>query len=354
MILFAGALGAFLVATILGGLLSLSGPVDRPRERGMHLDPTPTAGGLAIIAATAFSALIYLHYLRLDNVGVTLAFAATLGLIGAVDDVFDVGAKPKLALQLLFVAALWLRYHTPSVIPVGFDHWLLLPPWLMAVGLVLWSMVAINAVNFMDGSNGLIAGAMAIILGGVGLAGFEPGLGSPLSPLALFAAAACLGFLVWNFPRARLFQGDAGALFLGGLIAAMPLLGEGEPSIDRQTHLLTIPIALLPILTDVLLTLLMRARRRSSLLDAHKEHLYQRWLAAHGGNHAALAWRFWAITAGFTLAGLAASRWQDWAGVILTGAVVVAVCGWVWIDRSLRRRSQSEDSDPAFPPGATS
>ena len=98
------------------------------------------------------------------------------------------------------------------------------------------------------------------------------------------------------------------------------------------------PFALIPFLTDVLLTLLYRAKHKRSLLQAHRDHLYQLWLTRTGGSHAALAWRAWGITAAFALAGLAAERaaaaLQPWLFAV---AVLVAVLGWKLARRRLER-----------------
>lgn len=337
--LWAAALGALIGSALLSGLLAWSGPVDRPRERGMHTAPTPTCGGLAVMAATAAcAALYYLQpWRRMDEVAETLGFAVIMGLIGAVDDVFDLGAKPKLALQLGLALLFWWWMGPPPGLPITFTQAVPLPGWLGFLGVTLWTIVVVNAVNFIDGANGLVAGAMAIAFLGVGLSVGPLGVGSPISPLELICTFALLGFLPWNFPKARLFQGDAGALFLGGLAAIAAPLGTGALGMDHETCLYALPISLLPILTDVLMTLLWRARRRRPLLEAHRDHLYQRWLAAHGGDHAALAWRFWAITAAFTAAGFLTSWQPDLAAVVLVAAIGTAVVGWLWIDRRVRR-----------------
>jgi UDP-N-acetylmuramyl pentapeptide phosphotransferase/UDP-N-acetylglucosamine-1-phosphate transferase len=213
-------------------------------------------------------------------------------------------------------------------------------PWPLAVGgVALWMIVAANAVNFMDGANGLIAGSLAIVLGGLGLRsqGVEDaGVGLVL----LAASAACLGFLPWNFPTARLFQGDAGALFLGAVVAALAVVAAEGGRADAPLDLLSAPIAMIPLLTDVLLTLIVRARRGARLLDAHRDHLFQRWLLAHAGDHAALARRVWLIMAVYTV--LAASVAQGdpalaWAA--LAGGVAVAVAGWLWLDNRVRASS---------------
>lgn len=331
------ALAALAVAFALAGGLAWCGPVDRPRARGMHKAPTPTSGGLAIAGGTAAALLTALAMVRFDGgqpglVG-ALILAFSHALLGAVDDVVDLGARIKLLVQLVLALVFAVVVHPARVMlwpGVGLD----LPPLVAVPGVALWLVVTINAVNFMDGSNGLIAGSLAIVLAGLGLGALVGG--QPVLPIALIgAAAACLGLLPWNFPRARLFQGDAGALFLGALVAGMAVVAANATH-GRPLDLFAAPTALLPLLTDVLLTLLARARRRLPLLDAHRDHLYQRWLSAHGGDHAALAWRAWLIMAIYTVAAAVAALAAP-PSPFLTFLVglAVAIGGWLTLDRSL-------------------
>ena len=270
-------------------------------------------------------------------IGAALAIATLHGLLGAVDDLFDLGARLKLVAQ----AVLALVFATLVAHPARFvlsDTLLLeVPAWAAIAGTALWLLVVTNAVNFMDGSNGLVAGSIAIVAAGLGLTALNVSW-SLLGLVLLATSGACLGFLPPNFPRAKLFQGDAGALFVGSLIAMLAVIGGGRLGGDGAFPLWCGPIALMPVLTDVLLTLIVRARRLQRLLDAHKDHLYQRWMAAHGSSHARLARWFWAIMGGFTFAAMLAARSSATAASLtLVGSVVVAVGGWLLVDRSVRR-----------------
>lgn len=291
-----------------------------------------TAAALLVVAPFAhLSALID------PPLCAAFAIALLLGLIGGLDDVFDFGARAKLLAQVALALVFALFVAHPARVLIADGLTLTLPAGVAVAGTALWVVVVVNAVNFMDGSNGLIAGAMAIVLAGLGLCA----LTAPWPLLALLwlaGSAACLGFLPWNFPRARLFQGDAGALFAGALVATLAVIAGGKLGTDAALNLLSAPIALMPLLTDVLLTLVLRARRKARLFEAHRDHLYQRWLAAHGGNHAALARRVWAIMGGFTFAAiLVANGAPAKAALTLVGAVLVSVLGWLWVDRTLRR-----------------
>jgi len=106
--------------------------------------------------------------------------------------------------------------------------------------------------------------------------------------------------------------------------------------------LFTVPIAITPLLTDVLLTLLVRARRNSRLFEAHKDHLYQRWLAAHGTDHADLARRLWLMVGAYTLAGMGVAKTDPWiAAAVFSLGVGLSIASWLWLDRRLERSKPS-------------
>ncbi|MGC1301526.1 MAG: hypothetical protein WA840_04045 [Caulobacteraceae bacterium] len=326
------------VAAAFAGLITWAGPVDLPRDRGMHHRPTPTSGGLAILAGTSLGALVFAgasgghDAAGMRLAAATLGFSGAVGLLGALDDLVDVGAKAKLLLQgvaALLYAVLVARIEA---VPLGAGVLLPLGPVLGALGTALWIVVATNAVNFMDGANGVAAGALAVALGVLGVACF--GGGAPLlGGLALAGAAGNLGFLPWNV-RGRVFQGDVGALFSGFLVSALAAAAAG-PAANGPVCLYVAPIALLPFLTDVLLTLLHRARRRQNLLQAHRDHLFQLWLQKTGRTHAALARRVAGVMAAFGLYALVVQHAP--AGLqpaLFVVALAISIVGWrVWRGR---------------------
>jgi Fuc2NAc and GlcNAc transferase len=310
--------------------------VDPPGPRRSHETPTPTSGGIAIMAATGAGLAAAVHYgAYIDHrVGWLALLAAVTGLMGAADDLFDLPPRTKLLIQIalaLLFARVVARVTGLPLFP-GLD----LPLGLIvgAGGTALWFVVLTNAVNFVDGADGLAPGAVIIALVGVSAAGALNGQ-ADLAATALIAAVAGVGFLPWNLPAHRLFQGDAGALFSGVFLAGLAVLAA-DPAMGWPLSPYFVPFATLPILTDVLLTLLGRARARSPLFSAHREHLYQRWLDHSGGSHAALALRYWLITAVFTGAAvlneLAPMGWRPLAFAI---ALVVAIVGWVRLRRRL-------------------
>ncbi len=334
----AGMLAAVLLCALMAGLVAWCGPVDPPRERGSHRKPTPTSGGLAILSAASVGAAVSVALLPATSrggsasaVAATVAVAGGLGLMGALDDVVDLGAKAKLAVQMAVALVFALTVARVQAVPL-FDRFTLpLGPWLGAVGTALWIVVATNAVNFMDGANGVAGSAMVVALAALGLGAL--GDGQPtVAAAALAGAAANAGYLPWNL-GGRLFQGDAGALFSGFLLAGLAIVAERA---GAGLYLFFVPTALLPFLTDVLLTLLLRARRGQSLLQAHRDHLYQLWLFKTGKPHGALAWRMAAIMAAYVGYALAVQHAPaGWRPGLFALGLGVCVAGWAGLRRRL-------------------
>lgn len=293
------------------------GLLDAPGRRRSHSALTPRGGGIAPV----FTLLVVIAALGLRGAlapGDALAVGAGLfcvAAIGWVDDHRPLGAGIRLGVHVavaLLMVALLLAEGSP---------WLWLPAALAVV-------VAVNLSNFMDGINGIAASQAALVAAFVGV------LLHPVLPMAALLAygmaTACLGFLPFNFPRARIFLGDVGSGALGLLVAALLLLAWRERAAGLAA-LLLLPSAFM---LDGLLTLAARARRRRQLARAHREHLYQ-WLVRSGASHAqvTLAFAAWTVLMGVLVLG-----WPQ-GSVALTLAVYVAGGALWWhIRRRLLRR----------------
>ena len=339
--LSAGLLVALLVSAGLSGLVAWCGPIDPPRARGSHRRPTPTSGGLAIAAGASLGAAVAALMARpqfggVSTVAAVVGVAGGLALIGALDDLIDLGAKAKLLVQAIVALVFGLAVARVSAIPLTAALTLPLGPWIGAAGTALWIVVATNAVNFMDGANGVAGGALAAALAALGIGAALDGQPA-VAAAALAGAAANAGYLPWNL-GGRLFQGDAGALFSGFLFSGLCVAAERG---GAGLSVLFGPLALLPFLTDVLLTLLVRARRGQSLLEAHRDHLYQLWLQTTGHPHAALAWRVAAIMTAYGGYALLLQRaGPGWRLVVFAGGLAVCVAGWLSWRRALERRAK--------------
>jgi UDP-GlcNAc:undecaprenyl-phosphate GlcNAc-1-phosphate transferase len=363
--LAAGFALAFAAALVLAWLAAVSGPVDRPRTRGAHLHPTPTSGGLAVMAATGLAVgggLVLFGDLIpggwRDGL-ILLIFAAIIGLGGAADDLFDMPAKWRLGFQVV-VSLVFAGFYHVGTLDFGPGLIVSLPDWLSIPGSALWLVLGMNAINFMDGANGLAVGSqfislsvlavLIVLMAPLSVAGAW--LGAPLV-IAVCAAGAHLGFLPWNLPpahpsRAAVFQGDAGSLFGGALITGLTLMtrtyGVGSVWIGG--------FVLAPVLVDVVLTLLTRARAGRDLMRPHKEHLYQLWLQKRDPSHLRLAWRVWLLTLVSSGVGLAArlidiTYRTDLRFIALVGVIFFYSLGWFRLRAKLIEAPEPEPSGAA-------
>ncbi len=247
--------------------------VDAPtEERKKQKGPVPTAGGIAVALSTA---LAIATDVELTGVGYHASLVIAIGgamavlLLGLADDILKLRALIKLlaimaislGITLLGVRADVLGFWPGAVIE--------LPVAIAVAGAILWLVVVINAVNFMDGANGLAMGMACVAAAGLAACGAV--IGAPHITLACTALAGGLvGFLVWNV-RGLLFVGDAGALFTGAMLGAF-----GLELVRLRPDLVFVPaILLLPFLSDVLLTLAWRTKHGKKLFVAHLDHVYQ-------------------------------------------------------------------------------
>jgi UDP-N-acetylmuramyl pentapeptide phosphotransferase/UDP-N-acetylglucosamine-1-phosphate transferase len=274
-------IAAFAVAAVLGFAVAAGtawlvarnatrlGILDIPNERSSHVSTTPRGGGIGIVAGVA-AGLIYLSAagVPLDrNLGVLLAGAGALAVLGVVDDRRSVRATYRIAVQVVVAVVV-------VALIGGVDRLPLPPPLDLPIGVVglplavVWLVGVTNFYNFMDGIDGLAGGQ-----GFASCAGVIIGLWSTGAvELAVVLAAACLGFLLLNSPPARIFLGDSGSYSVGFAIAGMPLLA---PQFGRPAAMFAVAIGLMLFLLDPLETLvrLMRAGRRIGI--GHRAHSYQ-------------------------------------------------------------------------------
>jgi len=284
---------------VLIRMLPRMGLVDIPNHRSSHSTPTPRGGGigvacgavgaLAVAAATGWSA-------GPEAAGVAAALVI-LFLTGFVD---DVRALPALARVLVMFCG-------GALVAGPTNRW-----WLVVLAAV-WFAACTNAVNFMDGING-ITGATATVAGGWYLWQGIDRVDDLVVLLGVVVAGSALGFLPYNAPRARIFLGDGGSYLVGGALAACAFLlwRDGAP-------VLVALAPLVPYLADTSATLVRRAATRQPLLSAHRDHVYQR-LTAAGRPHLRVAVAVAGVALVCCLVVLVLPGWASLPGL---GAVVV-------------------------------
>ena len=268
------------VATPAARWLALRhGSIDVPDERKAHPRPTPTSGGVAIIAGFLVAALATgaPQYLRPHALLAIISGALLVALVGLVDDRLDIPAKIKLGLQIVATLPLLLGGVTISFVSNPFHHGLIpLPQWLSWIVTVLWVVAVTNAINLIDGLDGLAAGVSAIAC--LALAVVAMNWNQPaVAVLCAALAGGALGYLPYNWHPASTMMGDTGAYFLGYVIAAITVLGafKSAAAIAIFVPLLVLAVPLL----DTLLSPVRRYLRGQPAFQADREHLHHRLLA---------------------------------------------------------------------------
>jgi Fuc2NAc and GlcNAc transferase len=281
LILFAAAFALALPITMRVRVMAIrSGLLDHPSQRSSHTIPTPRGGGLAIVVAH-FIALIVLRVRGDITAEVSIALmggGGAVALVGFLDDRKSVAASLRFMVHL---AAATIVVVMIGGVPIpGIGNAGAGGPWigrLVGIAGITW---AINLFNFMDGIDG-IAGAEAVFVSlAAGAMIFVSG--GPVGPIGSLGSLgmASLGFLVWNWPPARIFMGDVGSGFLGFMLAALAILASHRTVLALQVW----PILGGVFLVDASVTLIRRMVRGDRWYEAHRMHAYQHLARAWGGH----------------------------------------------------------------------
>jgi Fuc2NAc and GlcNAc transferase len=312
----------FLAAALLTGLVRRvalrRGVLDVPNERSSHAVPTARGGGIAIVAACLAAWAVMLP---LGLIAQPLFFALTGGgalvaVVGLLDDHRPLA--PPLRLAAHFLAAVWAIYSLGGLPPVQLGEATVNLGTAGDVLAVLGIVWVLNLFNFMDGIDG-IAGSEAIfvvVAGALLSALLDTAPGWIPSGLALVAASG--GFLVWNWPPARIFMGDVGSGFLGFVIA---VLAVAATAAWPAAFLVWLILGAL-FFVDATITLVLRLLRGERVHLAHRSHAYQHLATRHGHKRVTFGWIALNI-AGVLPCAVAAAFFPGRAPWIAGGLVVV-------------------------------
>jgi UDP-GlcNAc:undecaprenyl-phosphate/decaprenyl-phosphate GlcNAc-1-phosphate transferase len=305
--------GCVVIATYVGTgvcipLLGRWGVLDEPNARSLHTAATPRGGGLVAMTAIVISTTVW-SLVNGNMVLLILALATgALGTVGFGDDVRGLGAIERLVIQLCVGGA----SAVSLVVLLGGVGWIVTPL------LIVWLAGFTNMFNFMDGVNG-ISGLTALVAGS-----WYAGLGyvvdaTAVSVVGLSVAGAALGFLPWNFPRARTFLGDVGSYSFGFALAACAALAwlSGAPALPSVAPLVIY-------LADTSFTIARRIKGREGLTTAHRGHVYQR-LTSFGMTHSAVSAAV--VVAALMCCLTAAVAWSNWLGYLAVGLFVAMYLG---------------------------
>lgn len=250
--------------------------LDVPNARSAHQVVTPRGGGVGPVLAFVLGMLALYAFADAARIadrpfiGVILA-AIAIAVVGLVDDMRDLSARLRLLCQFgAAMVALLTGFSLTHLSMPGFGAVPL--GWLGPLITLFWIMGCTNAVNFMDGLDGLVAGTLVIACAALAAIALSLG-GGFVYAAALFLAAGFLGFLPFNLHRARIFMGDVGSQFAGFMLAVLAVAAAGYEA--NQVSFLIVPLLLFGLLFDASFTLARRALMRERLAAAHRGHLYQ-------------------------------------------------------------------------------
>jgi Fuc2NAc and GlcNAc transferase len=256
------------------------GVLDVPNKRSSHVTATPRGGGISIVAAltVALLALVLLGTLRVDLFAAVAGGGVAVATVGFMDDRFSV--RPGVRFAVHVAAAVWAVACLGGLPPVSVGVKVVqlgLAGHAVAVLGIAWTL---NLFNFMDGIDG-IAGSEAVFIGVAGgLLSCFAGSAGDVPEVALIFSGACCGFLIWNWPPAKIFMGDVGSGYLGYVIAALALAATRNDPAAVWVWLILGGV----FFVDSTLTLIRRVMRGERVHLAHRNHAYQ-WLARQWGSH---------------------------------------------------------------------
>lgn len=318
-IALAAACATYLFTPIVRHLAIRLGAVGEVRKRDVHTIPTPRMGGLAMLCgfltAMLFASRLYFLqgvFRQNHQAWIVMAGAILICLLGIADDVWDLDWMLKLAGQLLI--AVFVAWGGLQIIALPIGSLVTASPTISIAITALLIVVSINAVNFVDGLDGLAAGIVAI--GGIAfgiysyiLARTSPSYASMATLLDIAMVGICVGFLLHNWHPAKLFMGDSGSMLLGYLItcASIVMTGRLDPAtVSTSIYLPAFMPVLLPILVlflpvlDMMMAIVRRLRKGQSPMHPDRMHLHHRMLRiGHSVRGAVLILWGWAALIAF-------------------------------------------------------
>ncbi|MEV6103838.1 MraY family glycosyltransferase [Streptomyces sp. NPDC051940] len=354
--LFIAAAVTYLLTGPVRKFAIAAGAMPEIRDRDVHREPTPRLGGIAMFGGLCAALLVaskldaFEFVFELNEPRALLSGAALIWLLGVLDDKWGVDALVKLGAQMVAAGVMVLQGLTVLWLPIPTVGNVILTPMqgtLLTVALVV---ISINAVNFVDGLDGLAAGMVAIAAAAFFLYAYRIWYGYGIeaaAPAALFSAillGMCLGFLPHNMHPARIFMGDSGSMLLGLVLAAgaISITGQVDPDAmnlftggERETVKATVPVFIplvlpLTILTvpiaDLVLAVVRRTWRGQSPFAADRGHLHHRLLEmGHSYMRAVLLMYFWAALVAFGMVTFSVQSDQLWILFAIVGLSAVGL-----------------------------
>ncbi|MDQ0177101.1 glycosyltransferase family 4 protein [Bacillus chungangensis] len=315
--LFVCLITSIILTPIVKKIAIKIGAIDKPNHRKVHKNIMPRLGGLAIY----FSFIIGILVLRPNDEFTMPILLGSLVIIitGVLDDLLELSAKMKLLGQLLAASIVVFAGVNIEFINLPFDGQLQFG-YLSIPITILWIVGITNAINLIDGLDGLAAGVSSIALITISLMAFIKQDVFTMS-MALIVLGSTLGFLFYNFHPAKIFMGDTGALFLGYIISVLSLLGFKNVTFIS----LVIPVIILGVpISDTFFAIIRRIVHKKPLSAPDKSHLHH-CLLRLGYSHRQTVLIIYAIAAMFALAAVIFSMATMWGAIIVVGILLLAI-----------------------------
>jgi UDP-N-acetylmuramyl pentapeptide phosphotransferase/UDP-N-acetylglucosamine-1-phosphate transferase len=264
--------------------------VDLPNQRSLHSQPTPIMGGVAMLLSLLITVIIASFWLPSLLVVISHQFWLPLLLIAAIsywDDCCSISAGWRLLIH--FIAAFWLLSDWQIWIQcISLPMFaIILPPFLKFIVSTLFIVWMVNLYNFMDGMDGFAGGMAVIGFGTLAILGSLAGAYEFVLLNSLFVAVS-LGFLMLNFPPAKIFMGDTGSSSLGYLAALMIMWGASWGLFPVWVGVLIFS----PFIVDATVTLIWRLFTGEKVWQAHKSHYYQSLVQLGWGHRKTVLWQY--------------------------------------------------------------
>lgn len=315
------------------------GAIDQPNERKVHEGIMPRLGGLAIFISFLVVSLFFAER-NTAFYGLLLA-DLTIVVTGILDD--TLGLSPKIKMLGQLIAALILVEYGFIIgfieLP-GLSSYL----WLSRASVivtVLWLIGVTNAINLIDGLDGLAAGTVAIAMVAILVSAFRIGLVEAVLVGSIFWGAI-IGFMPYNFFPASIFMGDTGSMLLGFNVAAFAILGMTK-SVTVISLIIPVLILGIPIM-DTLWAIVRRASNGNKIFEADKKHLHHRLLNI-GHSHKNTVLMLYGFSGVLSICALLMEPLQPWASMLLLLAIVV---GLVYLVIRLDTLSQSIEQEDDY------
>lgn len=369
-LLIASALAGLAVSACATALMRKLAPrwnlVDHPNARKVHSTPTPLGGGLAIacgvclpLAAAQLAVWLISHRVlpsgwlpadleihlsgvtfRAGQLWVIVLAGGVIAALGLIDDLKTLNWQPKLAVQLAVASGLVLAGVRGTL--------LVSMPWVGWVASVGWIVVLTNAFNFLDNMDGL-SGGIGLIVSVIFAVIMLTGTGEPhwfVAGFLLILAGSLAGFLLHNWPPARIFMGDTGSCLIGLWLASMTIVGTFYDYGPTGTHVILAPLCVLAVpLYDFCSVLVIRLSQGRSPFHADKSHFSHR-LVELGMSRKQAVLTIYLVTLTTGLGGLLLYQVDGWPGAILVVLLILCMLAVVAILETTARTLARKYSSP--------